>query len=274
MNYYELLRDIKDSPLTRTVLYPLGNYKFNKYAQEYAHSDNPERIKKFKNIHEGKRCFIIGNGPSLRTDDLDRIVDEFSFGANKIYNIYSRTKWRPTYYLCMDYLSLSEEITSEQDKMEAKCKFINWQQHNTISQSSDLVFCNFNPRYVINFWDDDKVVFSEDCSEFIDNARTVSYSAIQLAVYMGFKEIYLLGMDANYPFYKDGKGRKHRTDATEAHFVNGGYNRIDYMVKETNERGFRVAREYCEKHGITIKNATRGGKLEIFERIDFDDLFC
>ncbi len=272
MNYYELLRDIKDSPLTRAVLYPYGSYKFKKYTKEYFLSDNPEKIRRFKNIHRDERCFIVGNGPSLNALDLDKIQREYSFGANKIYNIYPNTIWRPTYYLCMDYMSLTEEISSEQDNIEAQFKFVNWQQHDRIKQTDNLFFCNFNPKFVVNFWDDKKVNFSEDCSKYIYNARTVSYSAIQLAVYMGFKEIYLIGMDANYPFYKDGRGHKHKTGAIEAHFKNGGYKRIDYMVKATNERGFQIAREYCEQHGIIIKNATRGGKLEVFERVDFDEV--
>ena len=270
MNYYEILRDIKDSPQIRTLLYPYGYYKFKKFSAEYVKSMYPEKIKKFHDIHAGERCFIIGNGPSLLVEDLEKIKGEYSFGANKIYNIYPKTSWRPTYYLCMDYMSMTEEILSEMNKIEADYAFLNWQQHGKIHAADKLFFCNFNPRYVINFWDDKKVTFSEDCSLYVDNARTVTYSAIQLAVYMGFSEIYLLGMDANYPFYKDGKGRKHRTEATKAHFENGGYDRVDYMVKKTNETGFRVAREYCESHGIMIKNATRGGKLEIFERVEFD----
>lgn len=36
---------------------------------------------------------------------------------------------------------------------------------------------------------------------------------------------------------------------------------------------FEKAREYADGHGIKIYNATRGGKLEVFERVNFDKLF-
>ncbi|SDB09823.1 6-hydroxymethylpterin diphosphokinase MptE-like protein [Butyrivibrio sp. INlla16] len=272
MNVYQVLRDIKDSRYFRLLLCPYGMHHFKKENTLYSESEFPEIIKRFKNIHDGERCFIIGNGPSLTPEDLQKIKNEYSFAANKIYNIYSKTSWRPTYYVCMDSMSIVEEIGDEIDKVSADYMFINWQQRGNIPRDEKIILCNANPRYVVNFWDDKKVTFSEDCSCFIDNARTVTYTSIQLAVYMGFKEIYLLGVDANYPFYRDGKGRKHTTGVTKSHFENGGYKRIDYLVKETNDTGYKVAREYCEKNGIKIFNATRGGKLEIFTRVDFDEI--
>ncbi len=266
----QLLRDIKDSIPFRTIMYPIGSYKFNKYNREYLNSKYPEMIMNLKEKYRGNRCFIIGNGPSLKASDLDMIAGEFSFGANKIYNIYDKTTWRPTFYICMDSMSIAEEIANESDKIQADYCFINWQQHKCFEGDTRIYFCNANPRYVINIWGDDNVTFSTDCARVIDNARTVTYTAIQLAAYMGFNEIYLLGVDANYPFYRDRHGRKHGTDATEAHFMNGGYNRIDYMVKETNENGYRVAKEYGDTHGVRIVNCTRGGKLDVFEREDLE----
>ena len=61
-------------------------------------------IEKFRNIHESEDCFIIGNGPSLRPEDLDKIheLGYCSFASNKIYNIFKSTKWRPTYVTVSD----------------------------------------------------------------------------------------------------------------------------------------------------------------------------
>ena len=36
---------------------------------------------------------------------------------------------------------------------------------------------------------------------------------------------------------------------------------------------FEFAEEYSKEHGFRIYNATRGGALEAFERVDFDSLF-
>lgn len=36
---------------------------------------------------------------------------------------------------------------------------------------------------------------------------------------------------------------------------------------------YQSAKQYANQHDFKIYNATRGGKLEIFERVDFNDLF-
>ncbi len=41
-----------------------------------------------KDIHRGERCFIIGNGPSLKQTDLSRLKDEFTFGMNRFYLMF------------------------------------------------------------------------------------------------------------------------------------------------------------------------------------------
>ena len=45
------------------------------------------------------RAFIVGNGPSLRNTNLDKLIGEVSFGCNNVHLIYKQTKWRPTHYI-------------------------------------------------------------------------------------------------------------------------------------------------------------------------------
>ena len=84
---------------------------------------------------------------------------------------------------------------------------------------------------------------------------------IEIAVYMGFKEIYLLGCDCSYP-----KGSK--SHVVESGFVdkNAASNPIRMRV------GYKCAKDYADSHGIKIYNATRGGELETFERVDLDEI--
>ena len=35
---------------------------------------------------------------------------------------------------------------------------------------------------------------------------------------------------------------------------------------------YTIAKEYCDTHVIKIYNAPRSGKLEVFERVDFNEL--
>ncbi len=67
-------------------------------------------LSKYKNIHNGKRAFIIGNGPSLRKEDLDKLYchGEICFGANKIFKIYGQTEWKADYYMMTDQRMIEE----------------------------------------------------------------------------------------------------------------------------------------------------------------------
>ena len=67
-----------------------------------------EALKQFQNIHIGERCFIVGNGPSLRCEDLDMLKQEITFGSNYIYKIFNKTDWRPTYYFNSDNMVLKK----------------------------------------------------------------------------------------------------------------------------------------------------------------------
>ena len=61
-------------------------------------------LKPYHNLHRGQRCFVIGNGPSLKAEDLTRIwnLDIPTFACNRIHMIFSQTEWRPTYYFISD----------------------------------------------------------------------------------------------------------------------------------------------------------------------------
>ena len=95
-------------------------YSIKQYFQNKAVCDE---LKKYKNIHQGQRCFIIGTGPSLTTDDLELLKDEITFGSNRIFEIYSRTDWRPTYYMNQDF-QLIEKYADEIEKLDAMGIFL------------------------------------------------------------------------------------------------------------------------------------------------------
>lgn len=69
-----------------------------------ANTLNSFRIIKLKNRYKNKRCFVIGNGPSLKLDDLNKLKNEFTFASNKIYKIFNQTDWRPSFYFAEDSL--------------------------------------------------------------------------------------------------------------------------------------------------------------------------
>ena len=267
------LYEIKKFKIIRIAAFPIINIIRFSRLFFYQYTAEAKKVRALKNTQQGKRCFIVGNGPSLRVEDLELIKNEYSFGANRIFEIFSQTKWRPQSYLCVDSHVIREnkqkiaEIQAEQIFLEMEGK----KYHIQNNKSNILYLNNFCPYYV-NRYKRVKVKFSADPAHHIVAGETVVYTAIQLAVYMGFQEIYLIGVDHDYSKKMDAKGHLIVDNSIKDYF--GNVQTRPYVIQnfETSTNAFRKAREYCEEAGITIKNLTRGGKLEIIERESLENI--
>lgn len=233
-----------------------------------------KKLRKIKNIHDGKRCFIIANGPSLMVDDLELLYNqgEITFAMNRIYKLFNETSWRPTYYVCED-INIFHESLDEINAIIAEKKFvpINHKWYHNINVDGALYFwANYDRAK--DFPDS----FSTDIAKQMDSLGTVTFTCINIAAYMGFKEIYLLGVDHNYRITINEEGETVVDNTTKDYFCENYDTDIkDIVVHDMgqNTRAYRKAKKYCDEQGIHIYNATRGGKLEVFPRVDFDSLF-
>lgn len=244
-------------------------------AHHFSFFPEGKKLAAMKGKHKGCRCFIVGNGPSLRAEDLTRIHEagDISFACNRIFHIFPETYWRPTYYVSQDSQMVSSCI-SEVSKIEALQKFIpmelKWYE------SIDIPGASYFHIETTDGNDPTKVSFSDDISIFISNSRTVVYTAIQIAVYMGIKEIYLIGVDHHFHISQNSKGEI-IIDPTAKDYFSNAYNqdKENLVIPCTDESTmtFIAAKRYADSHDIHIYNATRGGKLEVFDRKDFDSLF-
>ena len=93
---------------------------------------------------------------------------------------------------------------------------------------------------------------------------------------MGFKEIYLLGIDHNFAIQRKRNGEIITNDIQNhfsAEYDSSKNRHFIEMDIDLATSAYECARVYAEKNNIKIKNATRGGNLEVFERVDFDSLF-
>lgn len=224
------------------------------------------KIKEFKNSQQGKRCFIIGNGPSLRSEDLDKLVNEDCFGMNYIFKLFDKTKWRPKYYITQDKYGIP--VTQIND-LDLKNIFIGsyYFRKNKPENTKAICFGHSSIRGKKEF------KFSSECSDVVYDSGTVTYSALQLAAYMGYSKIYLLGMDTDFPNILTADGRVEIKSTKSSHFYNDS-NPDNIIYSEYSIlKGYICAKKYCDAHDIKIYNATRGGKLEVFERVDLDTLF-
>ena len=222
---------------------------------------NP-RIEMMKNRYKGHRCFIVATGPSLRMSDLDKLheQEEISISMNDIWRAFSDTKWRPQFYIADDY-GVMEENGDELEKMEVPNIILGdtsssyWKEKH----KDNIMKHHFSWEYSETRLPE----FSDDFSRMCYMGSTVTYSCMQFAVYLGFSEIYLLGVDFSYAGSKDAK---YEHFFKEEKLVATGFTAQVSLA-------YKAARKYADAHGIKIYNATRGGKLEVFERVDFDSLF-
>lgn len=256
--------NIKDSFIAR-----YHNFKRNNLSL----FSEGQTLKKLKGIHVGKRCFIIGNGPSLRAEDLTSLhnAGEITFAFNRIYHIFQYTPWRPTYYISQDEKMLAGSI-AEVNSIEAKHKFIPIE----MIYYYGVHLNDITPFHISTKNEVSTPNFSKDISKCVENSMTVVYTAIQFAVYMGINEIYLIGIDHHFHTSINAQGEI-EVDPTAKDYFSDAYNtdKKDLYIPNTDlsTLTFIAAKKYAEANSIKIYNATRGGKLEVFERRNFDRLF-
>ncbi len=234
-----------------------------------------KNIAQYRNVYKGKRCFIVANGPSLTAEDLNLLHEkgEITFGMNRIYKMFDKTDWQPTFYVCEDELIAKEQQT-EINAIQSKEKFIpiELQWWHDINIENALYFH-------LNYVDAERtpLSFSPDIAHQIDCRGTVTFTCMQIAAYMGFSEIYLLGVDHNYQKTIDINGNLIIDPNTKDYFCEGYDSDIkDIVIHDmgNNTRAYMDAKKYCDAIESTkIYNATRGGKLEVFQRVSFEDLF-
>lgn len=248
----------------------LDIYDSEKFISYFHH---PE-LKKFKDIHKGKRAFIIGNGPSLTVEDLNTLHQnhEICFAANNVYKIYDQTAWRP------DYLCMSDDI------IVSGCKDkYDWLMKESVLFVSDHVVRKYSDSpalYLVHMISSGEFApnmpdFSSDITIGTYTGGTVIYGlALQIAVYMGFDELYLLGVDNDF----SGTGSEEQNHFVKDYFSAKEKERVDayggkLWNKDNYNLAFRKVEIYSKSQNFRVFNATRGGKVEAFERVDFDALF-
>lgn len=279
----EILKELEEKGICSKRIIKFDNQKnfYEIYDDLINCKKYTNKVKKFYKLHYKKRCFIIGNGPSLRVSDLEKIKDEITFASNSIYALYKHTSWRPTYYCAWDPLFCREMMCDIKNIMVlldgCKAAFTSI-IGDAIQYRNNAIIDKLYYMKTLNENDEDGLpCFSLDCSEQVYTSGSITYGMLQLAIYMGIEEIYLLGMDLSY-FSKDNNKFNHMEviEEEEKKFYKPISERygISYVTNVGLQlSAYQSAKKYADLHGIKICNATRGGKLELFERVDFDSLF-
>lgn len=216
-------------------------------------------------IHKGERCFIIGNGPSLKKTDLAKLRAEYTFGMNRFFLAFSEMGFQTTYYLSVNDLVI-EQSAAEIQALKIP-KFVSWRARKWLQPQENLHFLHTTytgPK------------FARDVRGRMWEGATVTYTALQLAFHMGFHKVILIGVDHNFAT----KGKPNVTVVSQGddpdHFHPGYFGkgfRWQLPDLETSERAYRIARKMYEQDGRQVVDATVGGKLEVFPKVDYESLF-
>ena len=241
--------------------------------------EETEILRNYHDKYEGERCFIIGNGPSLNKHDLSKLNGEFTIGVNSIFLKTELEGFRPTFYVVEDGHVLDDNLEAISD-YDVEHKFILAHYKDKLKASQNIVWLPADLGFYRGAHPFGGVPrFSRDISDVVYAGQSVTHINMQLAYYMGFSEVYLIGMDFHYekPESVITKGLTWiSTEDDPNHFdpryFGAGKKWHDPQLDKV-ALNYTHARKVYERAGRKLQNATHGGKLEIFDRVDYDSLF-
>ncbi len=220
---------------------------------------------KFKDIHKGKSCFIIGNGPSLNKMNLTQLDGKFKFGLNKIYYLFDRMPLELDYYVSVDHIVVEQSKQHIEEGFGCPC-FIGNEPFSKFLSPKNHIY-SLKTRDAPWFFHDD---LFKGCSE----GNNVTFVAMQIAYYMGFQNVFLIGVDHNF---FSSTGKPHSIEKMEGddkfHFDSRYFKNQKWSLPnlEGSELSYRMAKYEFEKNGRKIFDATVGGKLNIFPKVSFEE---
>ena len=227
------------------------------------------RLAALKDIHKGQRAFIIGNGPSLKQTDLTKLKNEFTFGMNRIYLLFPELGFSTTYFCSINDLVI-EQFSADILALPMP-KFLAWRSHRHFNPQ---LLINQVPTFIYTTYTGPR--FTPDVRGRVWEGATVTNLALQLAFHMGFEQVILIGVDHNFT----SKGDANKTVVSQGddpnHFA------PNYFAKgfkwqlpdlDTSEIGYTFASDAYQQAGRKVVDATVGGKLTTFPKVDYDSLF-
>lgn len=265
------------------VIYPPDFSSIFDYKQREIYKSAPEpdsaELATFYNAYRGKRCFIIGNGPSLNKHDLTLLENEYTFGVNSFYYKTRETGFTPYFYVVEDSSVMKENI-EEIRSYSAPFKLFPTNYKTLHPKQPNTFFFRMNrgfyekssPNFVVPR-------FSTDASDVLYCGQSVTYINLQLAYFMGFEEVYLIGMDFSYviPESHSRKGDVLLSDTDDPnHFHKDYFGKGKTWKDPKLDRvalNYKMAKLVYESTGRRVLNATIGGSLEVFQRVDYASLF-
>ena len=249
-------------------------------------AEQRRRMKMWENRFDG-RCFCVGNGPSLRSTPMHLLENEYTFGLNRVAEIYPLTSWRPTFYVNVTVAASDEGWGgSAREAMVDTPSFVGYGCLPYLLEAKGTVLNA--PKHVFPLWVSDDVptqedpnpaIWSHDVSKWVSKYGSSMLTVMQIAVYLGFKELIMVGCDLGW------KAFDYEEDKDPNHFTEDYWGKLKVLTPKgrkavvvTPEMAQRytdcarschvLAKKVCDPLGVKILNATIGGELEVYPRVD------
>ena len=249
-------------------------------------SPHVKRNRVLRNIHRGKRCFILGSGPSIEKKDLTHLENEIVITQNNFHAHDQIDLIKPNYHV----------VVPKYQSAEHDDDWVEWlQAMNERLPKSAAYFFNENTKYLVDRLSlfEDRVYYLRqgyncalvrrapvNLTRGLMAVPTVLPMCLAIAIYLGFSDIYLMGYDL------DTVCRWHKPDRKRFYGKSPvTRNEAERDLEERSQslglkwinmwmiwRQCNLLKVQAERRGIRIINSTRGGLLDMFERIDYENI--
>jgi hypothetical protein len=219
------------------------------------------KLQEFRNKFAGKDCFIIGNGPSLNKMDLEVLNEYYTFGLNKIYLIFKRVNLELDFLVSVNPLVIQQSV-DEFNKLKIP-KFLSYMATKDIDGWDEFTHRIFTRGGLESSW---------EITRPINEGFTVTNVALQVAYYLGFSNVFLIGVDHN--FQQTGKpNEEQKLEGDDLNHFDPNYfkgQQWHLADLEGSELAYRNTKFLYDRANRKVFDATFNGKLQVFEKIDFD----
>jgi hypothetical protein len=257
--------------------------KLNKYELRIEISKKERNIldrnKYLYNRHINKPAFVIANGPSLAKLNLRKLENYLKFAMSGFWKHEILNEWQPDYYCLTDktFFRDSESIIEFYKNLEERIKstyLLPLMNGRSFIEKNNLL-TNGDKYYFLTYGDDG----SGDFSKKIRGFQSVATFALANAVNMGCSPIYLIGYDHDFlanrgiaqHFYQGAIIKDHWSNTLRLDQFSSYYAEMKSVMRLWDDYYF--IKKLADSRGIKIYNATENSYLDIFDRVNFDDIF-
>ncbi len=234
------------------------------------------------NQHAGERCFILATGPSIKKQDLKLLRGETCIALSNFFVHQDYRVIKPNYYCVAGY-----------HQPISKTAWTEWLGEMASATDNAIMFFSLNDRediernglfsrreiHYLQYANWSKISGGElDITRSVPSPQSVTIMALEVALYMGFKNIYLLGCDHDWILHFNTSA--HFYEESQHALVREGYDEwAGSDLELTFECYVRLWQQYkalwqiARGKSINIFNATAGGLLDVFPRVGYESLF-